>query len=55
LQLCVCKATEHELRQQLKEQQEQNEELEFRLFELEESSEKVFAASFVNVFNVAHW
>jgi len=55
VQLCVREETEYELRQQLKDQQEQNEELEFRLFELEESSEKVYTASLVNVFNAAHW
>jgi len=33
--------TANQLRQQLKDQREQNEELEFRLFELEETSEKV--------------
>jgi len=41
MQIVVREETEYQLRQQLKDQQEVNEELEFRLFELEESSEKV--------------
>jgi len=40
-QLGGCEATANQLRQQLRDQQELNEELEFRLFELEESSEMV--------------
>jgi len=37
----MCEETEYQLRQQLKDTQEQNEELEFRLFELQECFEKV--------------
>ena len=43
-QLGVCEETEYQLRQQLKDTQEQNEELEFRLFELQECFEKVRSA-----------
>lgn len=38
--ISMCEEVEYSLRQQLKEQLEQNEELEFRLFELEECVEK---------------
>jgi len=40
-QLGMCEETEYQLRQQLKDQQELNEDLEFRLFELQECLEKV--------------
>jgi len=43
----MCEETANQLRQQLKDQQEQNEELEFRLFELEETAEKVQHANVV--------
>ena len=44
--------TEYHLRQQLKDQQELNEELEFRLFELQECTEKVTSASLQYVYNL---
>ena len=40
-QLGLCEEQKYQLHQQLKDQQELNEELEFRLLELQECSEKV--------------
>jgi len=45
-QLGKCEETEYRLHQQLKDHKEINEELEFRLFELQECSEKVRNTSF---------
>jgi len=39
----MCEESEYQLRQQLKDAQEQNEELEFRMLELQECLEKVAA------------